>query len=106
MAEPRMLELARALMWMPRLVLIDVLFSGLKPTLAASIFAELRRLSAEAHVAILMAEQNARHASASAIAGYVLEPGRHIFEGTKAEPASMAVRRSLLGRTSVCRIRR
>ena len=47
-----MLELARALMWMPRLVLIDELSSGLKPTLAASIFAELRQLSAETHVTI------------------------------------------------------
>jgi ABC-type branched-subunit amino acid transport system ATPase component len=56
-------------MWMPRLVLIDELSSGLKPTLAASIFAELRRLSAEAHVTILMTDQNARHALASAIAG-------------------------------------
>jgi branched-chain amino acid transport system ATP-binding protein len=58
-AEPQMLELARALIRMPRLVLIDELSSGLKPTLASSIFAELRRLSAEADVTILMAERNA-----------------------------------------------
>ena len=97
-AERRMLELARALMWMPRLVLIDELSSGLKPMLAASIFAELRRLSAEAHVTILMAEQNARHALAISDRGYVLELGRQIFEGTKTEMlSSVAVRRSLLG---------
>ena len=45
-----------------------------------------------------MAEQTARHALAISDRGYVLELGRHIFEGTKAEMlASVAVRWSLLG---------
>jgi branched-chain amino acid transport system ATP-binding protein len=78
-----MLELARALIWMPRLVLIDELSSGLKPTLAASIFAELRRLSAEADVTILMAEQNARHALASAIAGTCSNLGGRFSRGPR-----------------------
>jgi ABC-type branched-subunit amino acid transport system ATPase component len=97
-AERRMLEVARALMWRPRLVLIDELSSGLTPTLAASIFAELRRMSTDAAVTILVAEQNARLALAISDRGYVLELGRQIFEGTKSEMlSSVAVRRSLLG---------
>lgn len=97
-AERRMLEVARALMWMPRLVLIDELSAGLAPPVAASIFTELRRLSAESQLAILLAEQNARQALAISDRGYVLELGRQIFEGTGAEALSnVVVRRSLLG---------
>lgn len=97
-AERRMLEVARALMWKPRLVLIDELSAGLTPPVAASILQELRRLSAEAHVAILLSEQNARQALAVSDRGYVLQLGRQIFEGTGAEVLSnVVVRRSLLG---------
>jgi branched-chain amino acid transport system ATP-binding protein len=96
--EQRMLELARALMWMPRLVLIDELAAGLTPADAASIFAELCRLSAEANLTILMADQNARQALRISDRGYVIELGRQIFEGTRAELlSSVALRRSLLG---------
>ncbi|HUH07279.1 MAG TPA: ABC transporter ATP-binding protein [Egibacteraceae bacterium] len=97
-AEQRMLELARALMWRPRLVLVDELSAGLAPPAAASIFEELRRLRAEADLTILMCEQNARQALSIADRGYVLHLGRQIFEGTGAELLSnVAVRRSLLG---------
>jgi ABC-type branched-subunit amino acid transport system ATPase component len=82
-AERRMLELARAFMWMPRPRAGRRTVPGLKPTLAASIFAELRRLSAEAHVTILMAEQNARHALAISDRGYVIELGRRISRGPR-----------------------
>nr|WP_281386786.1 ATP-binding cassette domain-containing protein [Jiangella mangrovi] len=97
-ADRRVLELARALVWTPRLILIDELSAGLPPALAAPIVAELRRLSADAGVTILLAEQDARHALAVSDRGYVLALGRQVFEGTRAEMlASVAVRRSLLG---------
>jgi ABC-type branched-subunit amino acid transport system ATPase component len=96
--ERRMLELARALMWMPRLVLIDELAARLTPTDAASIFVELHRITDEAHLTILMADQNARQALRISDRGYVVEFGRQIFEGTSAELlSSVALRRSLLG---------
>lgn len=97
-AERRMLELARALMWRPRLVLIDELSAGLTPSIAASMFGELRRLSGEAQLTILLAEQNARQALAISDRGYVLDLGRLIFDGTGAEVLSnVGVRRSMLG---------
>jgi ABC-type branched-subunit amino acid transport system ATPase component len=97
-AERRMLEVARALMWSPRLVLIDELSAGLTPAVAGSMFTVLRRLSAETGLAVLLSEQNARQALAISDRGYVLDLGRQIFEGTGAEVLSnVVVRRSLLG---------
>jgi ABC-type branched-subunit amino acid transport system ATPase component len=97
-AERRLLEIARALMWKPRLVLIDELSAGLTPPVAGAILRELRRLSDETRLAILLSEQNARQALAISDRGYVLQLGRQIFEGTGAEVLSnVVVRRSLLG---------
>lgn len=97
-AERRTLEVARALMWKPRLVLIDELTAGLRPPVAAAIFRQLRQLSAETKLAILLAEHNARQALAISDRGYVFQLGRQIFEGTGAEVlSSVVVRRSLLG---------
>jgi ABC-type branched-subunit amino acid transport system ATPase component len=97
-AERRMLELARALMWRPRLVLIDELSAGLAPPEAASMFSELQRLSVEAQLTIVLSEQNARQALGISDRGYVLDLGRQIFDGTGAEVLSnVLVRRSLLG---------
>jgi ABC-type branched-subunit amino acid transport system ATPase component len=85
-------------MWMPRLVLIDELSSGLKLTLAASIFrgAAPTQRRGPCHHPDGRTERTTHLGISDR--GCALELGRHIFEGTKAEMlASVAVRRSLLG---------
>jgi branched-chain amino acid transport system ATP-binding protein len=96
--EQQMLALARALMARPRLLMLDEPSLGLAPLVAAGIFAALRRLSAEEGLALLLVEQNATLALATASRAYVLEVGRVALAGSSEElRADESVRRSYLG---------
>jgi ABC-type branched-subunit amino acid transport system ATPase component len=96
--EQRMLEIGRALMWEPRLVLMDEPSAGLAPLITKAIFRNIRRLNEEIGLTVLMIEQNARQGLEISDRGYVLELGRNSYEGTGAELlANAQVRRAFLG---------
>jgi branched-chain amino acid transport system ATP-binding protein len=96
--EQQMLALARALMARPRLVMLDEPSLGLAPMIVREIFRIVRELNAEDGLTVLVVEQDARIALASAARAYVLEVGRVAVSGTAAElEADEAVRRSYLG---------
>ena len=96
--EQRMLEIGRALMWEPRLVLMDEPSAGLAPVVTKAIFASIARLNREIGLTVLMIEQNARQGLQISDRGYVLEMGRPTFEGPADELLSNAeVRRAFLG---------
>ncbi len=96
--EQRMLEIGRALMWEPRLVLMDEPSAGLAPIITKSIFAAIRRLNQEIGLTVLMIEQNARQGLQASNRGYVFELGRKTYEGTSTELLGDAnVRRAFLG---------
>jgi branched-chain amino acid transport system ATP-binding protein len=81
--ERQMLALGRALMAKPRLLLLDEPSLGLAPLIVREIFhiiASLRELG----VSILLVEQNARAALATADFGYVLETGEMVHSGPAA----------------------
>ena len=80
----QMLAIARALMTDPILVMLDEPTAGLAPKVVEDVFAQLRRL-AEAGVAVLMVEQNARAALHASDRGYVFAEGRNRIEGRAAE---------------------
>jgi len=82
--EQQMLTLARALMTDPALLMLDEPTAGLAPKVVDEVFAQLRRL-AEAGVAVLMVEQNARAALRASDRGYVLAEGRNRIAGRAAE---------------------
>ena len=79
--EQQMLAIGRALMAMPRLLLLDEPSLGLAPILVKSIFDTIREIN-QAGVTILIVEQNARAALKLATRGYVLELGRVVMEDT------------------------
>jgi branched-chain amino acid transport system ATP-binding protein len=96
--EQQMLALARALMARPRLVMLDEPSLGLAPMIVREIFRIVRELNTEDGLTVLVVEQDARIALASASRAYVLEVGRVAVSGTAAElEADEAVRRSYLG---------
>ena len=64
----------------PDLLLLDEPSLGLSPKLTQEIFAIVRRINREEGVTILIVEQNAALALATADYGYILELGRIVME--------------------------
>ncbi len=78
--EQKLLEIARALLLEPKLMLIDEPSIGLSPLMVQETFAVLRELR-DRGVSILMVEQNARSALQISDDGLVLEQGRTRMAG-------------------------
>lgn len=96
--ERRMLEIGRAIMWEPKLLLMDEPSAGLAPLITKSIFESIERLNREIDLTVLMIEQNARQGLQISDRGYVLELGQNSFEGTGEELLNNEeVRRAFLG---------
>ena len=96
--EQRMLEIGRALMWEPRLVLMDEPSAGLSPIVAAEVFDTVRRLNRQISLTVLMIEQNARQGLETSHRGYVMEQGHVTHEGPAADLlGDSEVRRAFLG---------
>ena len=96
--EQRMLEIGRALMWEPKLVLMDEPSAGLAPLITRMIFDNIMRLNEEIGLTVLMIEQNARQGLQVSDRGYVLELGKNSYEGSGRELLdNEEVRRSFLG---------
>ncbi|MDH3308898.1 MAG: ABC transporter ATP-binding protein [Acidimicrobiia bacterium] len=96
--EQRMLEIGRALMLEPKLVLMDEPSAGLAPSITKAIFGHVERLNEEIGLTVLMIEQNAKQGLQASHRGYVLELGRNTYEGTGQELIDdPEVRRSFLG---------
>ena len=96
--ERQMVAIGRALMSRPRLLLLDEPSLGLAPRLSAELFGVLARIARAGDVGILMVEQNARRALATASRAYLLALGRIVGEGDAETLArDSAVARSYLG---------
>ena len=96
--ERRMLEIGRAIMWEPKLLLMDEPSAGLAPLITDAIFENIERLNATIGLTVLMIEQNARQGLQISDRGYVLELGQNSYEGTGKELLeNEAVRRAFLG---------
>lgn len=78
--EQQMLAIARALMAKPLLLLLDEPSLGLAPQLVAQIFAIIREIH-HSGVSVLLVEQNANQALATASRAYVIETGKIVLYG-------------------------
>jgi branched-chain amino acid transport system ATP-binding protein len=81
--EQQMLAVARALMSLPRLMLVDEPSLGLSPKLTQIVFAALEAVCKRG-VAVLLVEQNVRQSLRLANRAYVLENGLVTLEGSGA----------------------
>jgi branched-chain amino acid transport system ATP-binding protein len=92
--EQQMLVIARALMSRPKLLLLDEPSLGLAPTIVDMIFDLIARLR-QTQLSILLVEQNASKALATADRAYVLSLGTVAASGNASELASTYDLRSI-----------
>ena len=95
--EQQMLALARGLMSLPKLLLLDEPSLGLAPMMANEVFSQLRTMRDQG-ITICIVEQNVQAALGLADYGYVLEDGQVRMQGPAAELLGMgSIRESYLG---------
>jgi len=95
--EQQMCAIGRGLMAAPKLLLLDEPSLGLAPVTVRLIFENLARINS-AGTTILVVEQNVPRALALSHRGYVIENGRIVLHGTRAElQQSPHVKQAYLG---------
>ena len=78
-----MVEIGRALMVDPDLILVDEPTAGLAPVVAKEIYSKLKQLNRVENKTILLVDQNIRQAMKIADYIYILELGKNKTQGSK-----------------------
>ncbi|MBL4591146.1 MAG: LPS export ABC transporter ATP-binding protein, partial [Phycisphaerales bacterium] len=95
--ERRKLEIARALVTNPKLILLDEPFSGVDPIAVEDLQSEIRRLT-ERGISILITDHNVQQTLQVCDRAYIMASGRVLAEGTPRELIkSDLVRKAYLG---------
>lgn len=98
--ERRRLEIARALVTEPQLILLDEPFSGVDPIAVEGLQREIIRLRQEHGIAILLTDHNVRETLSVTDRSYIIHEGQVIAEGPPRELINNPrVRASYLGST-------
>jgi branched-chain amino acid transport system ATP-binding protein/neutral amino acid transport system ATP-binding protein len=96
--QKKLLEIGRALMAQPKLLLLDEPVAGVNPTLAREIGEHLRRLSAEG-ISVFLIEHHMDTIAALCDPVIVMAEGRHLRQGAFAElAADPVVQQAYMGR--------
>ncbi|RJR29654.1 MAG: ABC transporter ATP-binding protein [Desulfobacteraceae bacterium] len=74
--EQQMLAIGRALMSLPKILLLDEITLGLSPLIVENIFEVIKQINESSGIAILLVEQNVVLALELAETGYIIENGR------------------------------
>jgi lipopolysaccharide export system ATP-binding protein len=97
--ERRRLEIARALVTRPRLLLLDEPFAGVDPHSVEELQAEVRRLAADG-IALLITDHNVQQTLRICDRAFIIHDGRNLSEGTPREIINdPAVREAYLAST-------
>ena len=80
--EQQMLAIVRAMVSMPKILLMDEPSLGLAPIIVGEIFEKIRELNKAEGLTILLVEQNSKVALDVANRGYVMASGTIELEGT------------------------
>lgn len=95
--EQQMLAIGRALMGMPRVLMLDEPSLGLSPLLVQTVFELVSTIASEG-ITVLLVEQNVRQALKLSQRAYVLENGSISLEGSAEEISNNpAVKKAYLG---------
>ena len=95
--EQQMLAIARGLMGLPKLLMVDEPFLGLSPMVTQDLIKIFKNI-VDSGISILFVEQNVRLALSMATRGFVLESGRLVISGESKDLVdSPEVRRVFLG---------
>ena len=98
--ERRKLEIARALISEPSLILLDEPFAGVDPVAVEELQAEIRKLRDELEISMLITDHNVHNVLAVCDRVYVISQGQVFAEGTPKEIINNdAVRKTYLGST-------
>lgn len=83
--EMQMLLIGRALLAQPKVLILDEPSMGLAPMLVEQLFEVIGRINREEGMTVLLVEQNARAAIRQCDYGYVMDGGRIVLHGTRAQ---------------------
>ena len=98
--ERRKLEIARALISEPSLILLDEPFAGVDPVAVEELQTEIRKLRDELEISMLITDHNVHNVLAVCDRVYVISEGQVFAEGTPREIINNeAVRKTYLGST-------
>jgi len=98
--ERRKLEIARALVTEPTLIMLDEPFSGVDPIAVEELQTEIIRLREQAGIAILLTDHNVRETLAVTDRSYIISDGRELRSGPPSELVrDPLVRKTYLGST-------
>ena len=78
--EQQMVAIARGLMGLPKLLMLDEPSLGLAPLLVKQVFTTVKQINAQG-ITVLLVEQNVFHSLSISARGYVLENGSVVLEG-------------------------
>lgn len=98
--ERRKLEIARALVTEPKLIMLDEPFSGVDPIAVEDLQREILKLRNDHKIAILLTDHNVRETLRVTDRSYIIDQGKELRSGTPAElKADELVRKTYFGRT-------
>ncbi len=96
--EQQMVAVARALIGMPKLLILDEPSLGLAPNIVDDILNVAKTLARESNISVLLVEQDITKALSAADHGYVIENGHVALSGTAKElAANEHVKKAYLG---------